>query len=84
MNPCVFVITPVAMRTIAKTNAMGSRMRNVVRMRSTQKLPTVRLPARASPRINAAITAIPTAAETNCCTVRPTIWVRWLRVLSPA
>ncbi len=42
VNPCVFWITPVATSTIANTNAIGTRMRIVVRTRSTQKLPIVR------------------------------------------
>ena len=46
VNPWVFWITPVAINTIANTNEIGSRMRNVVRTRSTQKLPIVVLPAR--------------------------------------
>ena len=40
-------------------------------------------PARARPRISATITAMPAAADTKFCTVRPTIWVRWLIVDSP-
>ena len=84
VKPCVFWITPVATRTIANTNEIGMRMRMVVRTRSTQKFPTVRWPARASPRIRAAITAMPAAADTNCWTVSPVIWVRWLSVASPA
>ena len=79
----MFWITPQATSTIANTNASGSRMRSVVRTRSTQKLPIVRCPARARPRISATITAMPTAAETKFCTVSPTIWVRWLSVVSP-
>ncbi len=83
VKPWRFWITPVAMRMIANTNAIGSRMRSAVRIRSTQKLPTVRFPARESPRMSATITAMPAAADTKFWTVRPTIWVRWLRVLSP-
>ena len=30
------------------------------------------------------MTAMPAAADTNCWTVSPVIWVRWLSVLSPA
>ena len=83
VKPCVFWITPHASSTIATTNASGSRMRSVVRIMSTQKLPTVRLPARDSPRISATITAIPAAADTKFWTVRPIICVRWLSVFSP-
>ncbi len=35
------------------------------------------------PRINATATAIPTAADRKFCTVSPSIWVRWLIVVSP-
>ena len=52
-------------------------------MRSTQKLPIVRWPARESPRISATITAMPAAADTKFWTVSPTIWVKWLSVVSP-
>ena len=84
VKPCVFWITPLASSTIANTNASGSRMRSVVRTRSTQKLPIVRWPARDRPRIRATITAMPAAADTKFWTVSPTIWVRWLSVVSPA
>ena len=68
---------------MANTNAIGSRIRNVVRIRSTQKFPIVRFPARDRPRMSATITAMPAAADTNCWTVSPTIWVRWLMRASP-
>ena len=55
----------------------------MVRTRSTQKFPIVSLRRRISPRISATATAIPTAAETKFCTVRPAICVRWLIVDSP-
>ena len=84
VKPCRFWITPVAIRMIANTNAIGSRMRSAVRMRSTQKLPIVRCPARDRPRISATITAMPAAADTKFWTVSPTICVRWLSVVSPA
>ena len=83
LKPLVFWIIPQAMKTIANTNASGSRTRSVVRTRSTQKLPIVRFPTRDNPRISATITAMPAAAETKFWTVSPTIWVRWLRVASP-
>ena len=35
---------------------------------------------RAMPRMSATTTAMPTAADTKFCTVRPSIWVRWLIV----
>ena len=55
----------------------------MIRVRSTQKLPTLRAEARAKPRITATATAMPVAAETKFCTVSPAIWVRWLIVVSP-
>ena len=58
-------------------------MRTVERVRSTQKLPSVFARRRARPRMNAAITAMPAAADTKFCTARPIIWVRWLIVDSP-
>ncbi len=54
-----------------------------MRTRSTQKFPIVSLRRRASPRISATATEIPTAADTKFCTVSPAIWVRWLIVASP-
>ena len=35
------------------------------------------------PRMSATTTAMPAAADTKFCTVRPSIWVRWLIVTSP-
>ena len=55
----------------------------IVRVRSTQKLPIVAEPRRARPRISATATAMPTAADTKFCTVRPAIWVRCAIVVSP-
>ena len=43
---------------------------------STQKLPIVGELRRAKPRTRAMATAMPTAALTNCCTVRAAIWVK--------
>ena len=40
-----FCTTPWLASTMAATNAIGTRMRSVVRIRSTQKLPIVLLPA---------------------------------------
>jgi hypothetical protein len=39
-------------------------------------LPSAAPERAAKPRITAASTAIPTAAETKFCTVRPTIWTK--------
>ncbi|KDR64254.1 hypothetical protein DC60_10310 [Streptomyces wadayamensis] len=74
--PCRFCTTPVATSTIAKTNASGNSTRTTIRVRSTQKLPTVSVRARVKPRIRAATTAMPTAADTKFCTASPLIWTR--------
>ncbi len=66
--------------TIAMMNENGRRMRSVVRVRSTQKLPIVSARRRAMPRISATITAIPAAADTKFWTARPIICVRLLTV----
>ena len=55
----------------------------VPRTRSTQKLPSSAVRVRAKPRTRATATAMPTAAETKFCTVRPAIWTRWPWVDSP-
>ena len=83
VNPSRFWITPWLTSTTATTSASGRRIRTVLRVRSTQKLPMVVERRRAIPRISAAIVAMPAAAETKFCTARPTIWVRWLMVASP-
>ena len=67
-----FWITPPMSSTIAPNVAMGSRMRTVPRVRSTQKLPSVFVLIEARPRTRATATAIPTAAERKFCTVNPT------------
>ena len=48
----------------------------MLRTRSAQKLPIVADERRVKPRMNAASTAMPVAAETKFCTVSPSIWVR--------
>src|SRR5262245_66567934 len=62
---------------------MDIRIRVTVRVRSTQKLPSDRVPERVIPRIRPIATAMPAAAETKFWTVKPTICVRWLTVCSP-
>jgi len=79
-----FWIVPWLRKTMAKTKLIGSRMRVVERTVSTQKLPSVRERRRISPRTKAMPTAMPTAADRNCWTTRPNIWLRWLIVDSPA
>jgi hypothetical protein len=83
LKPWKFCTTPPSESRIATTKDSGSRIRRVVRVRSTQKLPSVRCPRRAMPRMMAITTAMPAAAETKFCTARPSIWVRWLIVSSP-
>ncbi len=68
---------------MAITKAIGRRMRTVVRVRSTQKLPMVRADRRARLRMSAAASAMPTAADTKFCTASPDIWTRWPIVDSP-
>ena len=46
----------------------------VIRVRSTQKLPSRSVWVRASPRMRATATEIPTAADRKFCTARPAIW----------
>ena len=65
------------------TKAIGNKMRTVVRVRSTQKLPIVRADRRARLRISAAASAMPTAADTKFWTASPDIWTRWPIVDSP-
>ena len=79
-----FWITPWLMNTNAKMNEIGSSTRVVERTTSTQKLPIVVDRRRISARMNATATAIPTAADRNCCTTKANIWLRWLIVDSPA
>ncbi len=74
---------PIASRSRAATIDSGSRMRSVVRVTSTQKLPRRSVRKRMNPRTRAMATDIPTAAEMKFCTVRPTICVRTLMVASP-
>ena len=83
VKPWKFWITPWLTRIKANTKHAGSRIRVVVRVRSTQKLPSVDARRRASPRMNAAKTAMPAAAETKLWTASPSIWLRWLIVASP-
>ena len=48
----------------------------MIRVRSTQKLPTVCADERTKPRASAKAIASPVAADTKLWTVRPSIWVR--------
>ena len=79
-----FWMTPPAMRTTARTAAMGSSTRTVPRVRSTQKLPSRSLPVRARPRTRATATARPVAAERKFWTVSPAICTAYPVPDSPA
>jgi hypothetical protein len=79
--PDRFCTIPATMNTIVASTQMGSRTRSVIRVRSTQKLPSGPLPR---PRIRTTATAMPTLAETKFCTASPDICTRWPIVDSPA
>ena len=68
-----FWIAPPAIRMIAATTEIGSRMRIVPRTRSTQKLPRSPVRLRANPRTSAIATAMPTAADAKFWTAKPAI-----------
>ena len=78
-----FCTAPPRMSTMAASTQIGSRTRSVIRVKSTQKLPRWSERRRAKPRITAAATAMPTAAETKFCTASPAICTRWPMVDSP-
>ncbi len=78
-----FCTAPPAIRTIAAITLIGSSRRRVIRVRSTQKLPSWSVLRRAKPRTSATATAMPTAAEAKFCTARPAICTRWPIVDSP-
>ena len=61
------------MSTSATTSEIGTSTYSSVRVTSTQKLPSAAPERRAKPRMTAATTAMPTAAETKFCTARPAI-----------
>jgi hypothetical protein len=77
-------MTPCETRNSAPTTLIGSRMYSSVRIRSAQKLPSVFPLRRAIPRITAATTAMPTAAETKFWTASPAICEKYESVVSPA
>ena len=76
-------MTPWLMKTMAATNANGTRTRTQVRIRSTQKLPNVRVLRRTRPRMSATATAAPAAADTKLWKAKPVIWLRLLITPSP-
>ncbi len=71
-----FCGTPCQTSSRASTNEMGSNTHSTQRVRSAQKLPSELAECRAKPRISAMANAIPVAADTKFCTVRPAIWTR--------
>ncbi len=80
MNVCT---TPCETSRSVSMIDSGNKMYNVERVRSTQKLPIIVVCRRTNPRINATSTAMPAAAETKFCMVRPTICVKYDSVVSP-
>ena len=66
-----FWITPETTSTSAARNDSGSSTRRLILVRSTQKFPSRSVCRRISPRISAATTAMPTAADRKFCTVNP-------------
>ena len=66
-----FWITPDTTSTSAARNDNGNSTRRLILVTSTQKFPNRSVCRRISPRISAATTAIPTAADRKFCTVNP-------------
>jgi hypothetical protein len=58
-------------------------MYSSVRTKSPQKIPSLSVPLRASPRITAAATAMPVAIEVKLATVMPVICAKSDNVVSP-
>ena len=74
-KPLKVCTAPWLTRTSADRIEMGAKTRTRLLVRSTQKLPMVRvLPA--MPRTTASATASPMPAAVNCATTSPAIWVR--------
>ena len=65
--------TPLASRMIPPMTASGSSTRMVIRVTSTQKLPSRSVRDRMNPRTMAIATAMPTAADRKFCTASPDI-----------
>jgi hypothetical protein len=66
-------ITPPASSTMANRKLSGTNTRTNDRTVSTQKFPNVVVRVRITPRMNAAASAIPMAADKNWCTTRANI-----------
>ena len=74
-KPLKFWAAPWATMTIAPRTDKGTNTRTRLRVRSAQKLPTVRAwPA--IPRTTARATDRPTAAALNWATTSPAIWAK--------
>jgi hypothetical protein len=81
--PVKFCTTPWETSSSVPITDSGSRIYSSDRVRSTQKLPSLVVSRRAKPRMTAASTAMPTAAETKFCTASPAIWEKCDMVVSP-
>ncbi|WP_260691546.1 MULTISPECIES: hypothetical protein [unclassified Streptomyces] len=77
-------MTPPAIRIRPPRTAIGTRIRKIVRSRSTQKLPRSSVDRRTRPRTSARATQMPIAADANAWTPRPAITARCPVVDSPA
>ncbi len=73
VSPRRFCTAPCEIRITAIASESGIRIRTIVRVRSTQKLPRLREPVRVMPRIRPITTAMPAAADTKFWTVNPII-----------
>jgi hypothetical protein len=82
-EPVKLCTTPWETSTSVPMIESGSRMYSSDRVRSTQKFPSLVVSRRANPRMTAARTAMPTAAETKFCTASPAIWEKNDMVVSP-
>ena len=67
-------ITPVAIKMMPPMIENGISNRMVIRVTSTQKLPSRSVLFRMKPRTSAIATTMPTAAERKFCTARAAIW----------
>ena len=74
-NPLKFCTAPWLTKTSAPMTDSGAKTRTTARVRSTQKLPILRL-LPAMPRTTARATASPMAAAVNWATTRPAMSAR--------
>ncbi|MNU01237.1 hypothetical protein D3C72_2445760 [compost metagenome] len=71
-----FCTTPLPARNRASTSDSGSSSHTVMRVMSTQKLPSTALERAVKPRISANTTAMPVAAEKKFWPASATICVK--------